>query len=165
MKRFLVFSYLVVAAGLLLIAYTVVATKTDSQSMEMYQKEQQLMAKIRHESASLTTEMLLVIHNVIPDFSAVDRHVVMMRKHLARLASFEKQENGRQEGEESGVQPLIAVMERKLQLIKGYKHAYSHMRSARDHMIAGIDNLKRMLPLEHASQADELLGHVLEYLI
>ncbi|MDQ6964529.1 MAG: PAS domain S-box protein, partial [Mariprofundales bacterium] len=132
--------------------------------MDSYEQEQQIMVQLRLDSNDITTEMLLMMGDVAPDFTDLDQEMASLRKNLRLLSSFEDSE-GSDDPQSRATSHLIAVLQQKLELAESYKGAYSHMRSARDHMVAGIENLKRMLPLEQAALADNMLAHVLEYLI
>jgi len=165
MNKTSVLGYLMVIVGIVLLSYTFISTNLDKQDMDGYENEQRLMVQLRLDSTEMTTEMLLMMNDVVPDFTDINQDIQSMRGHLRQLAALERGED-RDGDQASGLTDrLISLMEKKLQLIDKYKVVYSHMRRARGHMIAGIDNLKRMLPLKQAALADNMLSHVLEYLI
>jgi len=165
MNKTPVLGYLVVAVGIVLLSYTFISTNLDKRDMDGYEREQQLMAQLRSDSIEITTEMLLMMNDVVPDFTEIDQDLQAMRGHLQQIAQLEGDEEMNDDQVGGSTDRLIAVMEQKMRLIEAYKTAYSHMRRARDHMIAGIANLKRMLPLKQGALADDMLSHVLEYLI
>ncbi len=162
LDRLQIFGYALVVLGFVWLGFAVISALEDREILARFDDESSTLAQFLHDDARALTEMLLMAKR-----DRLDGQAMFALEHsLARLMDeirAQEQKRGAQLAEDVAL--LDALVKRKLDLLEIYKDLYARMRVAREQMERGVDDLKRRLSPDQAGLVDEILGHVLRYLI